>query len=125
MAMMTYWSTPFPWYKLSPVCLHANIPLQTTQLVPEWSFMEKAKLLPQKIAPQQAYNMIADMESEPVPDDSDVWIKGSEQTATNLTSQCDPAHNELTDSDATHRSMQDQIVTRSRPETAIHPANKL
>ena len=44
MAMLTYRSTPFPWCKLSPaellmgICL--RIPMLTTQLTPDWTFME-------------------------------------------------------------------------------------
>ena len=47
MALLTYWTTQFPWCKLSPAellmgrRLRSNIPLVKDQLVPEWKFWKQ------------------------------------------------------------------------------------
>ena len=95
MAMLTYRSTPFPWCKLSPAellmgrCLRANIPMLTTQLTPNWSFLEKFREQNEVFKQQQKldYDRSHGVRNLPtIPDNSQVWITSEEQPVTGTVS---------------------------------------
>ena len=91
MALLTYRSTPFPWCNRSPAellmgrRLRGNIPVLTTQLIPEWSYLDDFRRQNQHFKERQKreYDNRHGVRSlPPIPEDSDVWITTGEQPTT-------------------------------------------
>ena len=90
MALLTYRSTPFPWCNLSPAellmgrSLRANIPLLSTQLIPEWRFLDKFRSNNRAFKDRQKrdYDRHHGVRAlPPIPEDSEVWITSGDQPA--------------------------------------------
>ena len=89
-ALLTYRSTPFPWCMRSPAellmgrQLRANIPVHSTQLIPDWSYVEEFRKLNKTFKQKQKkqYDRQHGVRSRSsIPDSSDVWItSGNEPT---------------------------------------------
>lgn len=84
MALLTYRSTPFPWCGLSPAellmgrRLRSNIPLQTSQLVPTWNYLDKFKKDNRHFKEMQKEHFDRRHRTKELPElptDQDVWVR--------------------------------------------------
>ena len=91
MAIMTFRSTPFAWCKRSPAELlmgrriRGNIPILTSELILDWSYLDDFCLQNKHFKEQQKekYNRRHGVQDlPPIPDDTDVWVTTGNQPAT-------------------------------------------
>ena len=84
MSLLTYRITPFPWCKISPAKLlmgrrlRGNIPVLTTQLIPDWSYLANFRQHNVHFKAQQKleYDRRHDVRVlPPIHDNAEVWVR--------------------------------------------------
>ena len=161
MAILTYRSTPFPWCELSPAellmgrRLRGNMPILTTQLTPEWTYLKGFRAANRKFKDRQKQDFDRRHRARSLPelpDDSEVWITTEDQPTSGVVARPadtprsyivttpagqvrrnrqhlnrKPPTQESTNTpmDNCQPSTRDPIVTRSKSGAALHPPERL
>ena len=127
MALMTYRSTPFPWCNRSPAellmgrRLRGNLPMLTSQLIPEWSYLDKFRRQNHLFKEKQKreYDKRHGVRDQtPITDNSDVWVTTGEQPTTGtVRHQADAPRSYIIDTPSGQ-------IRRNRHHLNVVPQNK-
>ena len=125
MALMTYRSTPFPWCNRSPAellmgrRLRGNLPMLTSQLFPEWSYLDKFRRQNHLFKEKQKreYDKRHGVRDQtPITDNSDVWVTTGEQPTTGtVRHQADAPRSYIIDTPSGRNRHHLNVVPQNKP----------